>query len=398
MKRRATRPTGVFRPHASAHGCLRSAWELGAEPVISSFGENGVLLCTNLAPGTMAVVEWAPSATGPWTNNWAGLDSVRVDSNGVIQVSVPMFYRVRGTNSEAVTNSGPLGMVLIPAGSFMMGNSVAPGEGDTDEVPVHTVNVSAFYLDTNLVSKAQWDQVYQWAIGKGYSFDNAGSGKAANHPVQTINWYDCVKWCNARSEKEGLVPAYYLTPAQTNVYRTGRVDLGSSSVNWSGGYRLPTEPEWEKAARGGTLDHRFPWADADTISPSRANYYADTNSFAYDVSSTPGYSLAYATGEFPYTSPIGSFAPNAYGLYDMAGNVFEWCWDWYEEFWYANGLAAQDNTRGPAGPLSLRVLRGGDWNYTAFFSRCSYQYDNGVVGPSYSVTMALVFGVRGGFR
>ena len=357
-----------------------------AAPVISSLSGNGVLICVNLTPGTVASVEWAPSAIGPWTNSPAGLGSVMADSNGTIQVSVPMFYsmrfyRVRGTNSA------PLGMVLIPAGSFTMGNCMGPGDGDSDELPLHTVYVNAFYLDTNLVSKAQWDDVYQWAITKGYSFDNAGSGKAANHPVQTINWYDAVKWCNARSEKEGRVPAYYTAAAQTNVYRTGRTNVLNDWVKWAAGYRLPTEAGWEKAARGGTAGHRFPWSDVDTISHSRANYYADTTSYAYDVSPTPGYSPAYATGGFPYTSPVGSFAANGYGLYDMAGNVFEWCWDWYDSNWYGNAGATQNNTRGPAGPLSQRVLRGGVWDnnpFNPFFTRCAYRYDNGVVGPSYA--------------
>ena len=100
-------------------------------------------------------------------------------------------------------------MALIPAGSFTMGNCMNTNEGGADELPLHTVNVSAFYMDTNLVSYTLWSNVYQWATNHGYSFDNAGSGKAANHPVQTVNWYDVVKWCNARSEMEGLAPAYY---------------------------------------------------------------------------------------------------------------------------------------------------------------------------------------------
>jgi hypothetical protein len=122
-------------------------------------------------------------------------------------------------------------MALIPAGSFTMGNCKDPSEGWSDELPLHTVYASAFYMDKYDVTKALWDSVYQWATSHGYNFDYPGSGKAANHPVQTIDWYEAVKWCNARSEMEGRTPAYYTSAAQTTVYRTGEVDMGNSSVS-----------------------------------------------------------------------------------------------------------------------------------------------------------------------
>ncbi len=338
---------------------------------ITALSADGYVTWTNAATNATFTVQCAWSLLGP--GNW------------VNYIQVPATNPV--TTLRLYDPAPPRGMVFIPAGSFTMGNCMAPGDGDSDELPLHTVFANAFYLDTNLVSKAQWDEVHQWAITNGYGFDNAGSGKAANHPVQTINWYDVVKWCNARSEKEGRVPAYYTAAGQTNVYRTGQTNVLNDWVKWTAGYRLPTEAEWEKAARGGTAGHRFPWSDGDTISHSRANYYAVTNSYAYDVSPTPGYHPAYATGGLPYTSPVGSFAANGYGLYDMAGNLFEWCWDWYDQSWYGNAGATQDNTRGPAGPTSQRALRGGVWDnnpFNPFFSRTSYRYDNGVVGPSYA--------------
>ena len=168
------------------------------------------------------------------------------------------------------TAPAPQGMVLIPAGSFLMGDTF--NEGYSDERPLHSVYVSAFYMDRTEVTKALWDEVYGWAVIHGYTFDNAGSGKALDHPVHYVNWYDCVKWCNARSEKEGRVPAYYRDAAQTLVYRAGRVDVQNEWVKWNAGYRLPTEAEWEKAARGGLSGKRFPWGD--TISHSQANYYS----------------------------------------------------------------------------------------------------------------------------
>jgi formylglycine-generating enzyme required for sulfatase activity len=261
--------------------------------------------------------------------------------------------------------SNPGGMALIPAGSFTMGNCMDPNEGWSDELPLHTVYVSAFYMDVNLVSYSQWQTVYNWAIAHGYTFDYAGSGKASTHPVQTIDWYDCVKWCNARSEKEGKTPAYYTDSRLSVPYRGGQV---APYVSWSSGYRLPTEAEWEKAARGGASGQRFPWGT--TISENQANYYSTGTSYCtYDMSNT-GYNPAFATGVSPYTSPVGYFAANGYGLYDMAGNVLQWCWDWYGAP-YAGG----SDPRGPTSG-SYRLIRGGSWRNYANYCRTAYRRNN----------------------
>jgi formylglycine-generating enzyme required for sulfatase activity len=336
---------------------------LGQAIVINSFSQNGVLVCSGLQTGTVATVQWASSLSGPWQTNWAGLTGVAVSNNGTLTVSVPLFYRVLGV---AATNP-PSGMALIPAGSFTMGDTF--NEGSNDELPLHTVYVSAFQMDRTDVTYALWRQVYTWAIAHGYSFDNVGSGKATNQPVQTVSWYDCVKWCNARSEMEGRTPAYYTSVSLAVVYRTGGLDISNSCVKWNAGYRLPTEAEWEKAARGGLSGQRFPWGN--TISWSQANYYGypGLNGVTYDLATAIGYDPAFNDGVDPYTSPVNYFAPNGYGLYDMAGNVRQWCWDWYANY----GSASQTDPRGPTSG-DYRMHRGGCYSDYAHDCRAAFRY------------------------
>ena len=284
-----------------------------------------------------------------------------LDAQGRIQVHSDTdrgFYRLQV----------PTGFSLIPAGSFTMGRT----SGDTDvHAPPVDVTVSAFYMGKTEVTKALWDEVRIWAEANGYTFVQGGEGKASNHPVQTVKWYDVIKWCNARSEKEGLTPVYYTNDAQTAVYKTGEVDVTNTQVKWAAnGYRLPTEAEWEKAARGGLSGYRFPWGD--TISQSQANYHGNTTSYSYDLGPSGYNSIGSIGGTTPATSPAGSFAANDYGLYDMEGNVSEWCWDWYGATTYVDG--ATDPRGAESG--TYRVVRGGSWDHFASYCRVAYRNYN----------------------
>ncbi len=274
----------------------------------------------------------------------------------------------------------PAGFVLIPGGPFQMGDATGVAGTYSDELPVHTVEVDAFHLAKNLVTKERWDEVRDWGLSHGYIHIGAGNGsyasKGPNHPVHSVTWHDVVMWCNAASEKEGLEPCYKW---EGNVYRNWNELPSPGGLTWlennltcdwtADGHRLPTEAEWEKAARGGLVGRNFPWGD--TIGHAQANYESD-DWYSYDVSPASGHHPEYAVGGKPYTSPVGAFPANGYGLHDMAGNLREWCWDWYS----TSSYSAEGSGVNPRGPVSgsSRVVRGGYWDIDANRCRVSYRF------------------------
>ena len=349
-----------------------------AQTSLSLFQTNNSVIAywTNPSNGTNAVLIGATSLTA---TSWSGAtDAIpyNYDTKMAMQVAKSQSFRCFRLYLAPPTADG---MALIPAGTYTIGD-IADANTNMDAPPTN-VYISAFYIETNLVSYAKWQSVFQYATLHGYSFDDSGGARQnsqSSQPVETNNWYDVVKWCNARSQQAGLTTVYYTDSAFSHVYTNG--DIDAVYANWSAtGYRLPTEAEWEKAARGGLYGHRFPWGD--TISESQANYWVQNSlqSFSYNLSPDGYNPIALAAGStFPDTTPVATFPPNAYGLYDMAGNLDEWCWDWYDDVTtdagspYAGGSdprGAGANTNTPD-LFEDRVLRGGSWQGLAIVARC----------------------------
>jgi formylglycine-generating enzyme required for sulfatase activity len=247
---------------------------------------------------------------------------------------------------EFTGNPAPALMELVSGGT---------NAGTDPDFGPYELSVDSFFMDRYEVNLSLWQVVYDWALSHGYDFDNPGRGKGPEYPAQDVNWYDSVKWLNARSERQGLTPAYYTSESRDSidVYRQGQLDLEAEWVDWQSGYRLPTEVEWEYAARGGLSGRRFPWGD--TISHAQANYDA-SYFFPFDLSYPEGFHPDFIDWSGNFVSPAGPFQPNGYGLYDLAGNMWEWTWDEY-----------------PGG--FFRVNRGGCWAIDAGRVRNGYQHD-----------------------
>ena len=211
-----------------------------------------------------------------------------------------LFFLVLGMSVRAA-GPVPQGMVLIAGGKFKMGDQ---HDSMPNALPVRDVRVDAFFIDKTEIPGPLWESVRQWGSANGYVFDNARGGQFKQgtndqgnpHPAQSITWYDAVKWCNARSEKEGLKPCYYIDFARTLAYKGGQPDIANGMVDWNAnGYRLPTEAEWEKAARGGRDGLRFPWGNNELDGPKNTNFQRTGNPYMF--------------GNQPWTAPVGSFQP-----------------------------------------------------------------------------------------
>jgi len=241
-------------------------------------------------------------------------------------------------------------MVRINGGTFTIG-SPSNEEGRARDEVQRQVTINSFSICKYEVTQKE----YQEVMGI-----NPSIFKGDNLPVENITWFDAVEYCNRRSQREGLTPVYSITgrtPASGYPITNATV-----TVNWNNnGYRLPTEAEWEYACRAGTTTA---FNVGEEIKTSQANY--------------KGVSYYNSNEETEYrekTTPVGIFSANAWGLYDMHGNVSEWCWDMYGSY----GIGAQNNPRGTADG-NYRVIRGGSWYFIDLFVRSAIR---GNSNPSY---------------
>ncbi len=257
-------------------------------------------------------------------------------------------------------------MVRIPAGTFTMGDNES---GNATSRPEHEVTLSAYWMDKYEVTRSDWSAVVAWANAHGYDlpatlrvYDHVPDG---DHPAVPITWHQAVKWCNARSEMEGREPVYFADTSGTTVYRSGVVDLTAAHVNWTGnGYRLPSEAEWEYAARGGLHQADYPWGGDSFL--NRANVWQNLQALGEQFEDYP---ITRRVGYFDGTQPGGTGdQANGYGLYDMAGNAWEWVWDRNHTY---DALPEFQ----PLGPDAggTRIMRGGGWWYNGEDARTSHR-------------------------
>ncbi|HUH43752.1 MAG TPA: SUMF1/EgtB/PvdO family nonheme iron enzyme [Treponemataceae bacterium] len=270
-------------------------------------------------------------------------------------------------------------MLLIPAGSF---------QRDDDERKISVIT-KPYYMSEYQITRQQFEEI----MGEDPSYEDSSSGMS--DPVQYVNWYHAIAFCNKLSLKEGLEPVYTVSVVSnwanldfSSIPTSSNANWDAAECNWkANGYRLPTEMEWMWAAMGADQDARAGAMQNGINTTGYTKNYAgeghDTGTSIDDYAWHNNNSGDNGASENRKTHPVGEKLPNELGLYDMSGNVNEWCWDWKADY----QTDTLTDYRG-ADSGSSRVLRGGSWDDSAFF--CTVAFQN--VGNPYHQDSA------GGFR
>ncbi len=259
-----------------------------------------------------------------------------------LKANDPEALSLRQKIEKLTTLTTTKGIVLrlIPSGKFYMGSHDSDEFMRNNEHPQHRVHITTpIYVGICQVTQEQFTALME--------FNPSTSVLNDSNPVDSVSWYSAVEFCNKLSEIEGLSPYYMINNPRRRSNRS--IETAEVSVLGGNGFRLPTEAEWEYACRAGSIT---PWCFGDLV--LEVGQYA----WYYDNSQME-------------TQPVGEKKPNAWGLYDMHGNIMEWCNDWYNDFYYQQDIP-EENPAGPGDGIT-RVLRGGAWQFGAEATRSAYR-------------------------
>ncbi len=262
-------------------------------------------------------------------------------------------FAAAGATAQGVPAKALDGLVFVKGGTFKNTKSNYYDKG---------VTISDFYIGKYLVTEKEWTAV----MGS-----NPSKFSGDNLPVEMVNWYDAIEYCNRRSIKEGLKPYYNIDKTRKDPNNLPDPQFGDlDKIKWTvtinpgaNGYRLPTEAEWEYAAGGGQLSRSYTYSGSDDVDDV-AWYWRNSG----EMKLSGFWSWSVVQQNHDQSKPVGSKKPNELGLYDMSGNVREWCWDWYQDH-------LDKNVANPKGPQSgfRRVWRGGGWMGDAPFTEPSFR-------------------------